>query len=83
MAAKDYRLCCALSDAYIAKVSTSVPNMMLNDRRAISEGERLTLIAWELKQWCSRNKDSDGFRFKDNDGRIIEVHYFFTRKNKS
>lgn len=75
MAAKDYRLCCALFNAYIAKVSKSVPNMMLNDRRAISEGERLTLIAWELENFCAKNKDSDGFRFKNNDGRTIEVHY--------
>lgn len=75
MAAKDYRLCCALFNAYIAKVSKSVPNMMLNDRRVISEGERLTLIAWELENFCAKNKDSDGFRFENNDGRTIEVHY--------
>lgn len=75
MAAKDYRICCALFNAYIAKVSKRNPNMMLADRREITDGERLTLIAWELDQWCSQNKDSDGFRFKDNDGRTIEVHY--------
>lgn len=75
MAAKDYRICCALINAYIAKVSKRNPNMMLADRREISDGERLTLIAWELDQWVTKNKDSDGFRFKDNDGRTIEVHY--------
>lgn len=75
MAAKDYRICCALFNAYIAKVSKRNPNMMLADRREISDGERLTLIAWELDQWVTKNKDSDGFRFKDNDGRTIEVHY--------
>lgn len=75
MAAKDYRICCALFSAYIAKVSKSNPNMMLADRREISDGERLTLIAWELEQWVSKNEDSDGFRFKDNDGKTIEVHY--------
>lgn len=75
MAAKDYRICCALFNAYIAKVSKRHPNMMLADCREISDGERLTLIAWELEQWVSKNEDSDGFRFKDNDGRTIEVHY--------
>lgn len=75
MAAKDYRVCCALFNAYIAKVSKSNPNMMLADRREITEGERLTLIAWELKQWVSNNEDSDGFRFSDNDGNTIELHY--------
>lgn len=75
MAAKDYRVCCALFNAYIAKVSKSNPNMMLADRREITEGERLTLIAWELEQWVSKNENSDGFRFEDNDGKTIEVHY--------
>lgn len=75
MAAKDYKICCALFDAYIAKVSKNNPNMMLTDRREISNSEILTLIAWKLNQWCSSNKESNGFRFKDNDGKIIEVHY--------
>lgn len=75
MAAKDYRICCALFNAYIAKVSKSNPNMMLADRREITEGERLTLIAWKLEQWVAKNEESDGFRFHDNDGRTIEVHY--------
>lgn len=73
--ANDYRICCALFNAYIAKVSKRNPNMMLEDRREITDGEKLTLIAWELDRWVSKNKDSDGFRFKDNDGRTIEVHY--------
>lgn len=75
MAAKDYRVCCGLFNAYIAKVSKSNENMMLADRREITEGEVLTLVAWELEQWVSNNEDSDGFRFKDNDGKTIEVHY--------
>lgn len=82
MASKDYRVCCALFNAYIAKVSKSNPNMMLADRREITEGERLTLIAWELNQWVTKNKDSDGFRFKDNDGRTIEVHYVENESQK-
>lgn len=82
MAAKDYRICCALFNAYIGKVSKSNPNMMLSDRREITEGERLTLIAWELEQWVAKNEESDGFRFKDNDGRTIEVHYVDEEKEE-
>lgn len=75
MAAKDYKICCALFNAYIAKVSKRDPNMMLEDRREITKGEILTLIAWELNKWCSESESSKGFRFKDNDGNIIEVQY--------
>lgn len=49
--------------------------MMLNDRREITEGEILTLIAWSLKHWKSINEHSVGFRFHDNDGKTIEVRY--------
>lgn len=75
MAAKDYRICCALFNAYIAKVSKRNPNMMLDDRREITKGEILTLINWELEQFVSENEDCTGFVFEDNDGRKIEVHY--------
>lgn len=75
MAAKDYKICCALFSAYIAKVSKRNPNMMLDDRREITDSEILTLINWTLEQWCSKNKEPNGFRFKDNDGKTIEVHY--------
>lgn len=48
MAAENYRICCAIWNAYIAKVSKRNPNMMLEDRRIISDGEILTLIDWFL-----------------------------------
>lgn len=35
MSAKDYKICPALFNAYIAKVSKRNPNMMLEDRRVI------------------------------------------------
>lgn len=41
MAAKDYRICCAMFNAYIAKTSKRNPNLMLKDRREITEGEIL------------------------------------------
>lgn len=75
MPAKDYRICCALFNAYIAKVSKRNPNMMLEDRREISKSEILTLICWELEQFVSENEGATGFVFEDNDGRKIEVHY--------
>ena len=46
MAAKDYQICPALFNVYIAKVSKRDPNKMTNDRRAITENEILMLIDW-------------------------------------
>lgn len=75
MAAKDYKICCALWSAYIAKVSKRNPNIMLDDRREITDSEILTLIDWELANWVSKNEDSTGFIFENNEGKKIEVHY--------
>ena len=46
MAAKDYEICVSglTSTPYLAKVSKRDPNVMLDDRREISEGEILMLI---------------------------------------
>lgn len=73
--AEDYRICCALFKAYIAKVSKRNPNTMTDDRREITMGEILTLIDWVLEKWVSEHKPSKGFAFKNNDGKEIEVHY--------
>lgn len=73
--AKDYKICCALANAYIAKVSKRNPNLMLTDRREITKGEILTLIAWNLRQFVSHNEGSDGFVFEGFKGKKIEVHY--------
>lgn len=73
--AEDYRICCALFSAYIAKVSKRNSNMMTDDRRVITDSEILTLINWKLQDWVSKAKGSTGFIFEDNDGRKIEVHY--------
>lgn len=75
MAAKDYKICCALFSAYIAKVSKRNPNMMLDDRREITNSEILTLVNWKLEDWVSKHEGSVGFVFEDNDGKKIEVHY--------
>ena len=48
MAAKDYKICPAMFNAYIAKVSKRNPNQMTDDRRAITEIEIMALIDWYL-----------------------------------
>lgn len=73
--AEDYKICCALFGAYIAKVSKKNPNTMTDDRRVITDGEILTLINWKLQDFVSKTKGAKGFAFTDYDGRKIEVHY--------
>ena len=55
MAAKDYKICPALFNAYIAKVSKKNPNLMTNDRRIITENEILMLIDWFLDKELEGN----------------------------
>lgn len=73
--AEDYRICCALFRAYIAKVSKKNSKSMTEDRRVITDEEILTLINWKLQDFVLKNKDAKGFAFTDYDGRKIEVHY--------
>ena len=56
MSAKDYKICPALFNAYIAKVSKRNPNVMLEDRRVIEEKEIFALIEWYLHNYCVENK---------------------------
>ncbi len=56
MKAKDYKICPALFNAYIAKVSKRNPNIMLEDRRIITENEIYNLIQWKLKRFCIENQ---------------------------
>lgn len=56
MSAKDYRICPALFNAYIAKTSKKDKNLMTDDRREISEEEILSLIDW----WLDKNCGDDG-----------------------
>lgn len=67
MAARDYKICPALFNAYIAKVSKRDPNLMTNDRREITENEILMLIDWWLD---SKTKDEP----KDGDGQYFLSH---------
>ena len=49
MSAKDYRICPALFNAYIARVSKRNPNEMTDDRRIITDTEIMGLIHWWIK----------------------------------
>ena len=76
MAAKDYKICCALFNAYIAKVSKRNPNVMLEDRREITEGEILMLIDCYMSNKCQDEEYKDGivcFKSHIQEGKIIEI----------
>ena len=76
MAAKDYKICCALFNAYIAKVSKRNPNLMLTDRREITESEILMLVDWYMENKCQEEEYKDGvvcFESVVQEGKIIEI----------
>lgn len=76
MAAKDYEICCALFNAYIAKVSKRDPNLMLEDRREITENEILMLVDWYMENKCQEKEYKDGvvcFESHVQEGKIIEI----------
>lgn len=75
MSAKDYKICPALFNAYIAKVSKRDPNKMLEDRRVITEQEIIELIVWWMKQTHMQNEDT--IRTITADGKtVIQLEYF-------
>lgn len=73
MAAKDYKICPALFHAYFAKVSKRDPNLMLEDKRIITDAEIFTLIEWKLQQFCVDNNTDTMYIERGDDGAIIEV----------
>ncbi|MBQ2015628.1 MAG: hypothetical protein II207_01350 [Clostridia bacterium] len=46
MAAKDYKICTGLVNAYLAKVSKKHPGQMTDDRRVITDETIMGLIVW-------------------------------------
>lgn len=75
MSAKDYKICPALFNAYIAKVSKRNPNKMLEDRRVITEQEIIELIVWWMKQTHMQNEDT--IRTINANGKtVIQLEYF-------
>ena len=75
MAAKDYKICCALFNAYIAKESKRDKGCMTDDRREIPEGEILMLIDWWLDQKCG--EDGKGMQFNSllRDGKKVILRF--------
>lgn len=72
MAAKDYQICPALFNAFIAKVSKRDPNLMTEDRRIITDREIIGLIRWYLERFCVKN-DTDRMFIKENEETTIEI----------
>lgn len=72
MSAQDYKICPAWSNVYLAKTSKRTPNLMLNDRRIITDAEIFGLIEWKLRQFCVENK-TDTMYINSNDKTIVEI----------
>ena len=79
MAAKDYQICPALFNAYIAKVSKRNPNKMTDDRRVIEEEEILALIDWYLDKESDVGEHGISFNSNTREGFRIELCF---KKNK-
>lgn len=75
MAAKDYQICPALFNAYIAKVSKKNPNVMTNDRRVITEDEILMLIDWYLDNELEENQTFLSFKSHAREGKRIHLKF--------
>lgn len=83
MAAKDYRICCALFSAYIGKVSKRNPNRMLSDRKEISEEEILMLIDWYLnKEIDEANNQALHFDSLAREGMRVELKFIPKETNE-
>lgn len=72
MSAQDYKICPACFNVFLAKVSKRNPNLMLNDRRIITDAEIFGIIEWKLRQFCIENK-TDTMYISSNDKTIIEI----------
>ena len=72
MSAKNYLICPACFNIYIAKVSKKNPHMMLNDRRPLEEHEILGIIEWYAREYCTRHK-TDEFHTTKNGKEIFSV----------
>ena len=76
MAAKDYKICPALFNAYIAKTSKKNPNIMTNDRREITENEILSLIDWYLDKELPEDEQKKlSFESLTREGMRIEMKF--------
>ena len=72
MSAQDYKICPACFNVFLAKVSKRNPNLMLSDRRIITEEEIFGLIKWKLRQFCLDNY-TDTMYINFNNKTTIEI----------
>lgn len=72
MSAQDYKICPACFNVFLAKVSKRNPNIMLDDRRIITDAEILGLIEWKLRQFCIENK-TDTMYINSNGKTTIKI----------
>ena len=82
MAAKDYHICPALFNAYIAKVSKKHPNMMTDDRRIITEGEILMLIDWYLDNELGEEHNTLSFASQVREGKRVQLKFIDEEKRE-
>lgn len=75
MAAKDYQICPALFNAYIAKVSKKNPGQMTNDRRVITENEILMLIDWYLDNEPDDKHNTLYFQSHAREGKCVQLKF--------
>ena len=71
MAAKDYRICCGLAEAYISKV-TKTGKMSATDRELISDNVIMTLIVWWIRKRLQGTKNKK-ITISQGDKPIIEI----------
>lgn len=81
MSAKDYKICPALFNAYIAKTSKKDPNLMTDDRREITEQEILSLIDWYLDKMADEGEHGIGFASHAREGMNVIIK--FSKKEES
>lgn len=75
MAAKDYRICIGMFNAFIAKVSKKNSILMTNDRRAIDEEEVLQLIDWYLDSQLEEGQTWLTFLSDRREGKRIRLTF--------
>ena len=75
MSAKDYKICPACFNIYIAKVSKKDPCVMLKDRRSLEEHEILGIIEWYARNYCKKNK-TDEINVVKNGKKIYSIKIF-------
>lgn len=78
MAAKNYEICCALFNAYIAKPSKREQGVMTDDRREITEGEILMLLDWFADKKIKEDNQSLFIKSRLREGKVIEIRYIET-----